>query len=36
MLPAKPKDFQVALNRVTFGARDLDVLGRSDRLAGLG
>lgn len=25
MLPAKPKDFQIALNRVTFGARDLDV-----------
>ena len=25
MLPAKPNDIQVALNRVTFGARDLDV-----------
>ena len=25
MLPAKPNDYQTALNRVTFGARDLDV-----------
>ncbi len=25
MLPAKPKDLQLALNRVTFGARDFDV-----------
>ncbi len=25
MLPAKPKDLQLALNRITFGARDFDV-----------